>query len=295
MSRLWVALLWLLRWLPFAWLAALGRLLGVVLYRVAGERREIVETNLALCFPELDRAARERLAREHFKVLARSMLERGVLWWSTRERLESLIRVDNFDVLQKLLDAGRPVILLAPHFVGLDVGATAIGMRCSFVTMYASQRDEVLDRLFRQGRGRFGEPELVARDAGPRSYLRAMKAGRPFYYLPDMNFRTGESLFVPFFGVPAATITGLPRVARLAGAVVVPCPTRMLPGGQGYAVEIGEPWEDYPSENLEADVRRMNEWIETVVRTMPEQYYWVHRRFKRRPDGAGKVYRKSRG
>src|SRR5690606_6496647 len=108
--------------------------------------------------------------------------------------------------------------------------------------------------------------------------------------LPDMNFRTRDFVFAPFFGVPAATITGLPRLARLAGAAVVPCPTRMLPGGQGYVVEIGEPWQDYPSGDVEADVCRMNAWIESVVRTMPEQYYWVHRRFKKRPQGEKKLY-----
>lgn len=294
-ARLLIALMWLLHWLPLPVLAALGRAFGAVLYRLARQRRAVVRVNLELCFPELGRVEREALAREHFKVLARSMLERGVLWWGSRARLERLVRVDNEHIVCRLQAEGRPVILLSPHFVGLDAGGTAITSRFDIVSIYARQSDPLFDHWLHHGRSRFGDQLLLARDAGPRATVRAMKSGRPFYYLPDMNFRTGDVLFVPFFGVPAATITGLPRLAKLAGAAVVPCPTRMLPGGQGYVVEIGEPWAEYPSDDLEADVRRMNEWIESVVRTMPEQYYWVHRRFKRRPEGARKVYRKSRG
>ena len=117
-----------------------------------------------------------------------------------------------------------------------------------------------------------------------------MKAGRPFYYLPDLNARRQGSIFVPFFGNQTATITGLSRLSRAAGAKVLPCVTRMLPGGQGYVVEIGDAWENYPTENAEADTERMNIWLESIVRTMPEQYYWVHRRFKTRPLGEPKIY-----
>lgn len=289
-ARLAIGALWLLHWLPLPMLAAIGRGLGAVLYRIAHHRRAVVRVNLELCFPELGKAERERLTREHFKVLARSMLERGVLWWGSRERLERLVRVDNEHILHRLLAEGRPVILLSPHFVGLDAGGTAITSRFDIVSIYARQSDPLFDHWLHHGRSRFGDQLLLARDAGPRATVRAMKSGRPFYYLPDMNFRTRDVVFVPFFGVPAATITGLPRLAKLAGAVVVPCPTRMLPGGQGYVVEIGEPWQDYPSGDVEADVARMNEWIESVVLTMPEQYYWVHRRFKKRPQGEKPLY-----
>lgn len=289
-SRLGVAVMWLLHWLPLPALAAVGRGLGWLLFHFARSRRAVVTVNLALCFPELDAAARKRLALEHFRVLGRSILERGLLWWGSRERLQRLIRVDNEDIVHRLLAEGRPVILLSPHFVGLDAGGAAITSRFDIVSIYARQSDPVFDHWLHHGRSRFGDQLLIARDAGPRATVRAMKSGRPFYYLPDMNFRTRDFVFAPFFGVPAATITGLPRLAKLAGAAVVPCPTRMLPGGQGYVVEIGEPWQDYPSGDVEADVRRMNAWIESVVRTMPEQYYWVHRRFKKRPQGEKKLY-----
>jgi KDO2-lipid IV(A) lauroyltransferase len=290
LSRLAVFLLWLLHGLPLPLLAAIGRGLGWALFRVAGRRRRIVEINLSLCFPELDDTQRRRLAQAHFQVLARSMLERGMLWWSRPERLQRLIRVEGADTIRELLDAGRPIMLLAPHFVGLDAGGVGIAMRFDCASLYAEQSSKVFNRLLYQGRKRFGDQLLLSRDENLRTIVRAMKAGRPFYYLPDINFRTRDSIFVPFFGIPAATVSGLSRLAKLTGAAVVPCATRMLPGGQGYVVEVGQAWDNYPTDDVEADTRRMNVWIEEAVRTMPEQYYWVHRRFKTRPAGEPPLY-----
>jgi len=290
LSRLAVFLLWLLHGLPLPLLAAIGRGLGWALFRVAGRRRRIVETNLSLCFPELDDRQRRRLAQAHFQVLARSMLERGMLWWSRPERLQRLIRVEGAETIRELLDAGRPIMLLAAHFVGLDAGGVGIAMRYDCAGLYAEQSSKVFNRLLYQGRKRFGDQLLLSRDENLRTIVRAMKTGRPFYYLPDVNFRTRDSIFVPFFGVPAATVSGLSRLSKLTGAAVVPCATRMLPGGQGYVVEVGRAWENYPTDDIEADTRRMNAWIEEVVRTMPEQYYWVHRRFKTRPAGEPPLY-----
>lgn len=290
LSRLAVFLLWLLHGLPLPLLAAIGRGLGWLLFRVAERRRRIVETNLSLCFPELDDTQRRRLAQVHFQVLVRSMLERGMLWWSRPERLQRLIRVEGAETIRDLLDAGRPVMLLAPHFVGLDAGGVGIAMRFDCASLYAQQSSKVFDRLLYRGRKRFGDQLLLSRDENLRTIVRAMTAGRPFYYLPDVNFRTRDSIFVPFFGVPAATVSGLSRLSKLTRAAVVPCATRMLPGGQGYVVEVGRAWEDYPTDDVEADTRRMNAWIEEAVRTMPEQYYWVHRRFKTRPAGEPPLY-----
>ena len=141
------------------------------------------------------------------------------------------------------------------------------------VSIYAEQSNPLFDELLLGGRNRFGKQQLLSRRDGPRASVKAMKAGRPFYYLPDMDFRTKDAIFVPFFGVAASTITGLSRLSRLAGATVVPCVTRILPGGEGYLVEFGDAWDNFPTEDVEADTRRMNEWIECAVRTMPEQYY----------------------
>lgn len=290
MSRVVIAILWLLHWLPLSVLSLLGRGLGMLLYWFVRGRRHIVAVNLRLCFPEVGDAGRKRMAKAHFQVLGRSLLERGLLWWASEKRLRGLIRVENEHIIQRLKDEGRPIILLAPHFIGLDAGGAAIAMRFDSLSMYARQKDPVVDHWVLHGRKRFGDQFLLAREDGPRATVRAMKSGRPFYYLPDMNFRTKDVVFVPFFGVQTATITGLARLARLAGAAVVPCPTRMLPGGKGYVVEVEEPWADFPTDDVEADIARMNAWIEAKVRTMPEQYYWVHRRFKTRPPGEKKPY-----
>jgi Kdo2-lipid IVA lauroyltransferase/acyltransferase len=289
-SQLLVALLWLLHWLPLPLLAVLGNGLGLLLYAVLAQRRRVVEVNLRLCFPDWSPAARGRLARRHFRSLGRSVLERGLLWWAPRERLARLIRLEGTDGLRALLAAGRPVILLTPHFVGLDMGGTRIAQSFNCVNIYAPQRNKVIDRWLYHGRTRFGDQLLLPRNESPRATVKAMKSGRPFYYLPDMDQRGRNSVFVPFFGVPASTITGLTRFARMAGAAVVPCVTRMLPGGQGYRVELGEPWTDFPTEDVEADVARMNAEIEKFVLTMPEQYYWVHKRFKTCPPGVPRRY-----
>lgn len=290
LSRPVVVLFWLLHFLPLPVLAAIGNALGRVLFRLGDRRRDVVRINLGLCFSELAAADREKLVRDHFRVLGRSILERSVLWWGSRERLERMIRIEGTEKLRAQLDAGRPVILLSPHFVGLDAGGVAVAMRFDSLSMYAEQANPVFDRLLLNGRRRFGDQILLTRQDGIRATVKAMKSGRPFYYLPDLNARRREAVFVPFFGVPAATTAGLSRLARAAGAVVLTCVTRVLPGGQGYLTEIGDAWENFPTADAEADTARMNAWIEAAVRTMPEQYYWVHRRFKTRPEGSPLIY-----
>ncbi len=290
LSRAAVLLLWLLHLLPLPVLALVGRGVGLALYAFGTRRRMITQTNLDWCFPELDEAARARLARAHFQALGRSVLERGILWWGSRKRVERLCRLVGGEKIDELLAAGRPIILLAPHFVGLDMGGIAVGLRFDVVSMYTAQTNPVFDRLLLRGRLRFGRQMLLSRQDGARTSIKAMRSGRPFYYLPDMNFHRRDSIFVPFFGIQTATITGLSRLAKAAGAAVLPCVTRMLPGGGGYLVEIGDAWADYPSEDVTADTARMNAWIEAAVRTMPEQYFWVHRRFKTRPLGEAKPY-----
>lgn len=285
-----VALFWLLHWLPLGAQARIGAAVGELLYRFAGRRRHIVNVNLRLCFPGMDEAARARIARAHFHALGRSMLERGLLWWASEARLKGMIRLEGREHVDALIAAGRPVLLLAPHFLGLDMGGARFAMEFDSVSVYARQNNPVFDRWLFHGRSRFGDQLLLSRQDGVRGTVKAMKAGRPFYYLPDMDYGREDSIFVPFFGVPAATITGLSRLSRLARAAVVPCVTEMLPGGQGYVTRLGEPWADFPTADVEADTLRMNQWIESVVRTMPEQYYWVHRRFKTRPPGEKRPY-----
>ncbi len=289
LTRLAVGLLWLLHFLPLALLAPLGEAIGLGAYALLGRRRRICLRNLELCFPDMGLRARRDVARRHFRWLGRSYVERGLLWWASERRLRRLIRLEG---LSQLTAAGGPVILLAPHFLGLDVAGTRLNMEVEAVSMYSRQKNPLVDRLLVKYRARFRPVTLVSRQDGLRPVIRGIREGRMFYYLPDMDFGARESIFVPFFGVPAATVPALPRLAKMTGVPVVPVWTRMLPGGAGYVVNIEPPLDAFPTDDIEADTRRMNAWIEAVALKpgMLAQYHWTHRRFKTRPPGEPSVY-----
>lgn len=288
MVRLGILAVWLLHFLPLALLNPLGQGLGLLFYALGRERRRVARINLGLCFPELGARARERLVRRHFRAFGRSFLERGILWWSSADRIRRLVAIEGREHWEAV--RGRPVIWFAPHFVGLDMGGARLALEADAASMYSAQKNPVFDRLLLKGRTRFNRQRLFSRQAGVREVVRVIRAGVPFYYLPDMDFGPRDSIFVPFFGVPAATITGLARLARLGGAVVLPVVTRQLPGAQGYVLRFHPAWENFPTDDVEADTRRMNAFIEERVREMPEQYFWLHKRFKTRPPGMARLY-----
>ncbi|HYC45871.1 MAG TPA: lipid A biosynthesis acyltransferase [Burkholderiales bacterium] len=283
-----LAVIWLLHFLPLPILAMIGRGFGLLLYCVILERRRVGLTNLRLCFPDWSESKRRALLRRHFQAFGRAIVERGIVWWSSRDRIMRLVRIEGLENWRSVAD--RPVIWLAPHFVGLDAGGTRIAAEYAASSMYSRQRNPVLERILYHGRTRFVMPRLFSRQEGLRAIVRAMREGLPFYYLPDMDFGPRDSVFVPFFNVPAATITGLARLAKLARAAVVPVITRQLPGGRGYEVRFYPAWSDFPTEDTEADARRMNAFIEERVLEMPEQYHWLHKRFKTRPAGEPRIY-----
>lgn len=287
MTRIALSLMWLLHWLPMPALAAVGRGFGRLLFAFAGSRRRIALINLRLCFPDMSEADRHALARRHFEVFGRSFIERGLLWWASEARIRRLVRVIGREHLDALIGK-QPVILLVPHFVGLDMGWTRLCLEYDMSGIYANQKNLLFNAALYKGRARFGNSVMLSRQEGTRKGLKAMKAGMPFFYLPDMDFGQRDTIFVPFFGFPAATITGLSRLSRLAGAAVVPVIAHMH--DDGYVIEIGEPWAEFPGESIEADTRRMNAFIETEAQKMPEQYFWLHKRFKTRPLGEKGVY-----
>jgi KDO2-lipid IV(A) lauroyltransferase len=288
MIRLGLALIWLLHFLPLAVQSHLGAGLGALFYSLARARRAVVLTNLRLCFPAQNDAERDRTARAHFRAFARSLLEHGILWWGSKEDVQALVRIEGLEHWRNVKD--QPVILLAPHFIGLDMGGIRLAAEFRLNSVYSRQKSAAADAIFIHGRTRFGQTTLFARQDGIRPMIRSLKNGEPFYYLPDMDLGARDSVFAPFFGVEAATITGLSRIAGLAGAVIVPCITRQLSGGAGYVVKLYPAWRDFPSGDLTADARRMNAFIEERVREMPEQYYWLHKRFKTRPAGEPNPY-----
>lgn len=282
------AAMWLARLLPARALAALGDALGALAFGLIGERRSVTRINLAKCFPWMAAAEREGLARAHFGAWSRSFLDHALLWWSPREHIERLVRIDGREHLRAL--GGAPAILFVPHFVGLDAGFARLACEIDMVSMYAQQKNPLLGARLLAGRTRFGRQKLFSRQDGVRALLGAMREGHPLYYLPDMDYGPRGAMFVPFFGVSAATMPGLSRIARVSGAKILPCVTRMLPRGEGYVVSIEPPWPDFPSEDAAADTLRMNQFIERKVLEAPEQYFWMHKRFKTRPEGEPRFY-----
>jgi KDO2-lipid IV(A) lauroyltransferase len=280
--------MWLLHWLPLPVLGRVGNLFGTLVYRLASARRKVTLTNLRLCFPQWTAARREAVARAHFQAYTRSFLERGILWWASERRLRRLIEVD--PPLPRQLVAAGPTILLCPHFVSLDVAGLAVTMATPGCSIYSRQSSAVLDAALRHGRTRFNPVALFARAQGIKPVIRAMRQGLPFFMCPDMDFGARDALFVPFFGVPAATLTAPARIARLTGAKVVPVVARMLPGYRGWKVSFLPAWENYPDDDLATAARRMNAFIETQVLQAPAEYFWAHRRFKTRPSGTPDLY-----
>jgi len=289
-GRALLAAVWLLHGLPLGWQAAAGRTLGAALHRWGRSRRAVALRNVQLCLPELDEAAREALVREHFLWLGRSLLERGLLWYASAARLRRLIHVEGDVGLAERSE--RPVMWLVPHFLGLDVAGTATQLfqQRMVGSIYQAQSNAVLDAAMRRGRLRFGLAEVYSRHESALPMVRAIRRGHAFFNLPDMDFGPRDAAFVPFFGVPAATLLAPSRMARALNMVVQPVVAEALPGGRGYRVRFLEPWADWPTEDAEADARRMNAWIEQEIRRNPAQYLWVHKRFKTRPAGAPPLY-----
>ena len=289
-SRLLLALLWLVHWLPLSVQAFLGRRLGELLHAVGSTRRKVALRNLQLCFPEQPLRDREALVRLHFQWLGRSILERGLLWYAPAERLKRLIRVEGDVGLAERIE--RPVMWLVPHFMALDVAgiATLLFQHHKACSMYQQQSDPVMDAALRRGRLRFGNAEIFPRSDSALPLLRAIRRGVAFFNLPDMDFGERDAAFVPFFGIPAATLLAPSRMARAMNMVVQPVVAETLPGGQGYRVRFLDPWTDFPSDDALADTAAMNRWIESEIRANPAQYLWVHRRFKTRPAGEASRY-----
>jgi KDO2-lipid IV(A) lauroyltransferase len=274
--------------LPLSWVRALGWLLGWLLYVLVAQRRRVVQINLRLCFPHLTQAELDRLTCRVFVCFAQAWLDRGWLWHGSPELVRARL---NLCGAVEELRGSDPVVIFAPHFVGLDAGWTAITQQMPrhFTTIYTDQANKIADAWILMGRQRFGSGRLFGRADGVKAIIASLRQGDPLYLLPDMNFGPHESLFVPFYGVNAATVPSLSRFARLGRAKVVPLVTRMTP--RGYEVQVLPAWSGYPTDDPVADTALMNARLQAYIDAMPEQYYWVHKRFKDRPPGEPAVYR----
>jgi KDO2-lipid IV(A) lauroyltransferase len=287
LSRGGIGLMHLLGRLPLTWVRALGWVLGGVLYLLAIPRRRIAQTNLRLCFPHWT-AARIRAVTWHtFIHFSQAWLDRGWLWHGSPKAVRQRLTLTG--ALYELQDQ-QAVVIFAPHFVGLDAGWTALTQQVPrhFTTIYTNQANQPLDAWILAGRQRFGHGRLFGRIDGVKAIVAALRACEPLYLLPDMNFGPEDSIFVPFYGVAAATVPSLSRFAKLGRAKVVPVITRLT--RQGYEVQIMPAWTDFPSNDQAADTTLMNLRLQSYIDALPDQYFWVHKRFKDRPRGEPGVY-----
>jgi len=283
-----LALMLVMSWMPSRVLWVLGSGLGSFVSWFPTSNRRFAERNIELCFPEMGPRDRDHLVKQHFRLTGFALLSLSVAWFAPRWRLKRFITERDTHHINDAFARGKNVILLAPHFIGLDTGGLRLSMEMKYVSMYRKARDPLLEYLF-QRRGRFGAV-VVERMASLRPIIRHIREGRPFYYLPDQDMGERASVFVPFFGIPAATVTTLSRIAETTNAVVIPCLTRILPHGRGYEVRLHPPFENFPTDDPVADARYMNEQIEQWVREMPDQYMWSYRRFKTRPNNEPSLY-----
>jgi Kdo2-lipid IVA lauroyltransferase/acyltransferase len=285
-ARAWIALIGLTSTWTQAGRTRLGNLLGDLLWWFVLPRRRVTLANLAACFPQLPEGERRRIARRCFRNIARSALDHSVLWKSGRAPLEAYVRIEGIEHVAS--DGNRPLIVVAPHFVGLDAGGLRLSASVRGITIYSRQKNPVWDDWLYRIRARFGVTLVARQGADMRGVIRAVKEGEPLYYLPDMDLGATNSMFVPFFGVPAATIPMVSRIARMTGARVAMGVTEMT--DDGYILHVEPPWADYPGASVEEDTARMNRELERWVLRMPDQYLWTHKRFKTRPPGAPSIY-----
>jgi len=273
--------------LPYSVVARMGESLGSLLYRIPGNRRHIVHTNLQLCFPEKSEVQRQQLGKQVFQHVIRSYLERGIQWYGSAKRLASLTDLQSAFTLQDRYD--QPTIFLGFHFAAIEAVCMYYSTLHPVASIYTPMSDQSTDSLALKQRARFGT-EMVPRHASARSTLRILRSGKPIMLAADMDFGLRDSVFAPFFGVQACTLTAVSRLAKLSGARVVPFVAEVKEGHKGYTLRIFEPLMNFPSGDVVADAQKMNSFLESQIRRMPDQYYWVHRRFKRRPQGEASVY-----
>ena len=294
---LWLGLgvLWLVVQLPYKVQLYIGRGLGALMYRVAGDRRRIATRNLELCFPEKSGAEREQLLKDNFASTGIAFFEMAMSWWWwSKPRLARLAHIEGLEHLKQAQREGKGVILMAFHFTTLEIGAALLGQQHTIDGMYREHNNPLFDFIQRRGRERHNVDSLAVERDDVRGMLKLLRSGRAIWYAPDQDYGAKQSIFVPLFGIEAATVTATSKFARLGKAQVVPFTQQRLADGSGYKLVIHPPLSNFPGESDEVDCLRINQWVERAIRECPEQYLWAHRRFKTRPPGEPKLYDKRR-
>jgi KDO2-lipid IV(A) lauroyltransferase len=285
---LFFALLRLAAFLPYRTQLTLGRKLGRLSRGLSAKRRRIVRTNLALCFPDLDAREREKLDHLSFENLGISIFELAMCWWWSEERLRPLVEIRGQENVQACLDRGQGVILLSGHFSSLEIGGRLLALFMPFAAMYRTQKNRLFDSLLYSKRQGYLEDVISRKNT--RRMIKGIKNLTPTWYAPDQNFANERNVFAPFFGVPTATITASSRLAKSSGAAMVPFYPERKADNSGYILWLLPAMQDFPSGDDLADATAINATIEQFARKRPEQYMWVHQRFKTRPPGEPRLY-----
>lgn len=280
------AAMWLAAQLPWVLQRALGTLIGASALRLAGARRRAATINLALCFPEKSPAQRDVLLRENFRDFGIGLFEFARAWWGSAEPMRRTVRIEGREHLDALRAQGRGVLMVSGHFMTLEMSGRLLCDHVPLAGMYRRHRSEVFEWAVKRGRLRYAAAMFSNEEIRPA--MRHLKQGGLLWYAPDQDMRGKDTVFAPFFGVPAATITATHQFARLSGCAVVPFFHRRE--GADYVLRIAPPLADFPSGDAVADSARVNAAIEAMVREAPSQYLWLHRRFKRRPPGSSSPY-----
>lgn len=289
-----LGLLCLIVQLPYPILLRLGRGVGRLLYVFGTERRAIARRNLELAFPQMSEAELTRLLKENFASMGIAFFEMAMSWWWAKPRLARLAHIEGMEHLRQAQAEGQGVILMALHFTTLEIGASLLGQLHTIDGMYRQHDNAVFDFVQRRGRERHNQDATAVEREDVRTMLKVLRAGRAIWYAPDQDYGRRQSIFVPLFGVPAATVTATTKFARLGRARVIPFTQERLADGSGYRLVIHPPLENFPGESEEADCLRINQWVEEKLREHPEQYLWCHRRYKTRPEGEPKLYQPSK-
>lgn len=285
-----LGLLWLVVRLPYPLLLKLGGLVGWFMYLFMFERRKIAQVNLELCFPQWSSAQRRAVLRENFTSNGIALFEMAMAWWWPQTRLAKLAHIEGLEHLQQAAAAGQGVVLMSLHFTTLEIGAALLGQQATIDGMYREHRNAAFDYVQRHGRERHNADAVAVEREDVRSMLKSLRKGRAIWYAPDQDYGRKASVFVPLFGVPAATVTATATFARLGKALVVPFTQTRLPGAKGYRLTVHPPLDNFPQGDEQADALRINQWVEQAILQQPEQYMWVHRRFKTRPEGEARPY-----
>lgn len=280
----------LLTRLPYRTMLKVGDVLGAMLYHLLGRRRHIVETNLGLCFPELDAQQRRQIARSNFRHTAGALLETPYSWWGSREALQRLTHIEGMENMEQALARGRGVIMLGGHFTSMLICGRLLAMQLPFHILVKPAKNPLYESLIRSYRERDYAGVINTDDL--RGMVRALRRGEIVWYSPDQDLGADISVFAPFMGVPTATITATARLAKMSGAPIVPINFERLADGQGYRLRLRPALDEFPSGDDVADATRINRFIEQHVREVPDQYLWAHRRFKTRPAGETSPYRR---